>query len=170
MILTLSLLTHTFSLYLLTFSCSIGNYGSAQIARQRCQDFFEQQNEEFEKQTKDSNHSHSSKRTSSTSLSDRTDRTTIVCLVDEMDFLITTDEGVVYNFFNWAMLPGSGLLLVGMTLSTILFLHFPTHFHTILHSPNSSTSYTTTYYNLLQSSSLSHLPTLITLLPPSLIL
>ena len=67
---------------------------------QRCQDFFQKQNEDFEQPKRAGGLMY--------------DRKTIVCLVDEMDFLITQDEGVVYNFFNWAMLPGSGLLLVGV--------------------------------------------------------
>lgn len=76
-----------------------GQFGSPKIAVNKITDFFQKQSTDFLEKN---------------NLNDA-DRQTIVCLVDEMDFLITTDENVVYNFFNWAMLPGSGLLLVGVS-------------------------------------------------------
>ena len=30
-----------------------------------------------------------------------------VCLVDEIDYLLTKDEDVVYNFFTWSLRAGS---------------------------------------------------------------
>jgi origin recognition complex subunit 1 len=38
-----------------------------------------------------------------------------VCLVDEIDFLTTRDENIVYNFFNWPLNKNSGLLLIGVS-------------------------------------------------------
>ena len=38
----------------------------------------------------------------------------IVCLMDELDFLVTKDEEVVYNFFTWSLIAGNGLLLLGV--------------------------------------------------------
>lgn len=42
------------------------------------------------------------------------DRKMIVCLVDELDYLVTRDEEVVYNFLNWPLWAGSSLLVVGI--------------------------------------------------------
>ena len=72
-----------------------GDFGSSKVTMQRLTDYFQQRSDSFGRKT--------------------ASRRTIVCLVDEMDFLITTDESVVYNFFNWAVMPGSGLLLVGVS-------------------------------------------------------
>ena len=38
----------------------------------------------------------------------------VICLVDEMDYLVTRDEEVVYNFLNWPKMPGSCLLVAGI--------------------------------------------------------
>jgi origin recognition complex subunit 1 len=38
----------------------------------------------------------------------------IVCLLDELDFLITKNENIVYNFFNWSM-SCNFLLLIGVS-------------------------------------------------------
>ena len=43
------------------------------------------------------------------------ERKVLVCLVDEIDFLTTRDEGIVYNFFNWPLNNNSGLLLIGVS-------------------------------------------------------
>jgi hypothetical protein len=72
-----------------------GSYGSSKVALQHLTDHFQKRSDSYGKKN--------------------VKRETLVCLVDEMDFLITTDESVVYNFFNWAVMPGSGLLLVGVS-------------------------------------------------------
>lgn len=38
----------------------------------------------------------------------------VICLVDEIDYLVTRDEEVVYNFLNWPKMPGSCLLVAGI--------------------------------------------------------
>ena len=43
-----------------------------------------------------------------------------VCLVDELDFLITKDCGVLYNFFSWPSLPNSSLIFIGIANTTNL--------------------------------------------------
>jgi Cdc6-like AAA superfamily ATPase len=42
------------------------------------------------------------------------DRKVTVCLVDEMDYLMTRSEEVVYNFFNWPLLKGAFLVVIGI--------------------------------------------------------
>lgn len=42
------------------------------------------------------------------------DRRTVICLVDELDYLVARDEEVVYNFLNWPLMPGSSLVVVGI--------------------------------------------------------
>jgi hypothetical protein len=37
-----------------------------------------------------------------------------VCLLDELDFLVSGNESVVYNFFDWPQLPNSSLIVVGI--------------------------------------------------------
>lgn len=37
-----------------------------------------------------------------------------VCLLDELDFLVTGNESVVYNFFDWPQQPNSSLIVVGI--------------------------------------------------------
>jgi hypothetical protein len=41
-------------------------------------------------------------------------RNVMVVLVDELDYLMTRDDSVVYNFFNWPMFPGSLLVVIGV--------------------------------------------------------
>ena len=41
-------------------------------------------------------------------------RKVTVCLVDELDFLLTRDEEVVYNFFNWPLLQDSIFVVIGI--------------------------------------------------------
>jgi len=41
-------------------------------------------------------------------------RNTMVVLVDELDYLMTRDDSVVYNFFNWPMFPDSLLVVIGV--------------------------------------------------------
>lgn len=40
---------------------------------------------------------------------------TTVCMVDEMDFLLTKDENVIYSFFDWPIMDHSGLVVVGVS-------------------------------------------------------
>ena len=42
------------------------------------------------------------------------DENMTVVLVDELDYLLTRDDSVVYNFFNWPMLPHSLLIVIGV--------------------------------------------------------
>ncbi|CAM9189102.1 unnamed protein product, partial [Ectocarpus fasciculatus] len=37
-----------------------------------------------------------------------------VCLLDELDFLVSGNESVVYNFFDWPQLPNSSFIVVGI--------------------------------------------------------
>ncbi len=37
-----------------------------------------------------------------------------VCLLDELDFLLTRDFDVIYDFFNWPSLQGSRIVVVGI--------------------------------------------------------
>jgi origin recognition complex subunit 1 len=39
---------------------------------------------------------------------------TTVCLLDELDFLVSGNEAVVYNFFDWPQLQESSLIVVGI--------------------------------------------------------
>jgi hypothetical protein len=57
----------------------------------------------------------SSTTSSSSAKGSSSSRRVTVCLVDELDFMITRDENVVYNFFNWPLLKGSGMLLIGVS-------------------------------------------------------
>ena len=43
------------------------------------------------------------------------ERKHIICLMDELDFLITKDEEVIYNFFTWSLRAGNGILLLGVS-------------------------------------------------------
>jgi len=70
-----------------------GTHASAKTAMLRLKEYFEQA--QFNERT-------------------AAERQTIVCLVDELDFLVTRDEEVVYNFFNWPLLKGSNLSVVGI--------------------------------------------------------
>ena len=46
---------------------------------------------------------------------DDPERKHIICLMDELDFLITKDEEVIYNFFTWSLRAGNGILLLGVS-------------------------------------------------------
>jgi len=41
-------------------------------------------------------------------------RVSTVCLVDEIDFLLTKDENVIYNLFDWPLQVGSRLIIIGI--------------------------------------------------------
>ena len=38
----------------------------------------------------------------------------VVCLLDELDYLITRDFEVMYNFFNWPRIEGATIVIVGI--------------------------------------------------------
>lgn len=38
----------------------------------------------------------------------------IVCLLDELDYLVTKNESIVYNFFDWPQQINSGLIVIGI--------------------------------------------------------
>ena len=38
----------------------------------------------------------------------------IVCLLDELDYLVTKNESIVYNFFDWPQQHNSGLIVIGI--------------------------------------------------------
>jgi origin recognition complex subunit 1 len=38
----------------------------------------------------------------------------IICLLDELDYLVTKNESIVYNFFDWPQQLNSGLIVVGI--------------------------------------------------------
>ena len=38
----------------------------------------------------------------------------VVCLLDELDYLLTRDFEVMYNFFNWPCLQDSAIVIVGI--------------------------------------------------------
>jgi origin recognition complex subunit 1 len=44
----------------------------------------------------------------------RTDDTISIVLLDELDFLVSGNESVVYNFFDWPQLPKSCMIVVGI--------------------------------------------------------
>jgi Cdc6-like AAA superfamily ATPase len=44
----------------------------------------------------------------------RTDDTISIVLLDELDFLVSGNESVVYNFFDWPQLPKSSIIVVGI--------------------------------------------------------
>lgn len=37
-----------------------------------------------------------------------------ICLLDEIDFLVSGNESVIYNFFDWPQMPESALVVVGI--------------------------------------------------------
>ena len=43
-----------------------------------------------------------------------------VCLVDEMDYLLSKDSTILYNFFSWPMQSQSGLIFIGVANTTNL--------------------------------------------------
>ena len=43
-----------------------------------------------------------------------------VCLVDEMDYLLSKDSSILYNFFSWPMQTQSGLIFIGVANTTNL--------------------------------------------------
>lgn len=43
-----------------------------------------------------------------------------VCLVDEMDYLLSKDSSILYNFFSWPMQSQSGLIFIGVANTTNL--------------------------------------------------
>lgn len=44
----------------------------------------------------------------------RSDDTISIVLLDELDFLVSGNESVVYNFFDWPQLPKSSMIVVGI--------------------------------------------------------
>mmetsp|Transcript_8442 Transcript_8442/g.12582 ORF Transcript_8442/g.12582 Transcript_8442/m.12582 type:complete len:471 (+) Transcript_8442:76-1488(+) len=48
------------------------------------------------------------------SASDVDERPFVICLLDELDYLVTTSESVVYNLFQWPQQPASRLILIGI--------------------------------------------------------
>lgn len=38
----------------------------------------------------------------------------MICLLDELDFLVTSSESVVYNFFQWPQSPNAKLIIIGI--------------------------------------------------------
>ena len=36
-------------------------------------------------------------------------------MIDEIDFLFTANQNVLYNLFNWNQLPKSGLILIAIS-------------------------------------------------------
>ena len=46
--------------------------------------------------------------------------TCTVCLVDEMDYLLSKDSSILYNFFSWPMQRQSGLIFIGVANTTNL--------------------------------------------------
>jgi origin recognition complex subunit 1 len=45
---------------------------------------------------------------------EETPRTYTICLLDELDYLVTANEGVVYNFFQWPHEPHSKFIVIGI--------------------------------------------------------
>ena len=48
-----------------------------------------------------------------------------VCLVDEIDFLLTSNQNTLYNMFDWPMVPASDLVVVGLANT----MDLPERFH-----------------------------------------
>ena len=80
--------------YTLLWRALSGEFCSSKVALKQLIDFFAHQEED---------------------LSRVAVRRPIACLIDELDFLITADEQVVYNFFSWSMRKGCGMLLIGVS-------------------------------------------------------
>ena len=70
-----------------------GNHVSAKMAKTKLTDLFEN---------------------ASINKKQHKDRKVIICLIDELDFLLTRDEEVIYNFFNWPLLNDSKLIVLGI--------------------------------------------------------
>lgn len=76
-----------------------GEHLSAKTALSRLQSYFQNRIER------------SSSTSSSTCVSDGG---LVVCLLDELDYLVTQNEQVVYNFFNWPQHPHAGIIIIGI--------------------------------------------------------
>lgn len=48
-----------------------------------------------------------------------------ICLMDELDYLVTKDFNVIYNFFDWPMNPQSRLIVIGITNTMDLLDRLP---------------------------------------------
>ena len=82
--------------YTLLWRALSGEFLSSKRAQNQLANFFRQRSEAYDR-------------------GDVTDRKHIICLMDELDFLITKDEDVIYNFFTWSLRAGNGLLLLGVS-------------------------------------------------------
>ena len=49
----------------------------------------------------------------------------VVCLVDEIDFLLTSNQNTLYNMFDWPMVPASNLVVIGLANT----MDLPERFH-----------------------------------------
>ena len=81
--------------YTLLWRSLSGEFCSSKVALKQLSDFFSSQEADFKHE--------------------KHIRRPIACLIDELDFLITADEQVVYNFFDWSVRKECGLLLVGVS-------------------------------------------------------
>lgn len=81
--------------YTLLWRSLSGEFCSSKVALKQLSDFFSSQEADFKHE--------------------KHIRRPIACLIDELDFLITADEQVVYNFFDWSVRKECGLLLIGVS-------------------------------------------------------
>lgn len=65
--------------------------------------------------------------------SDPNKRKVTVCLLDELDFLVTKDFAVLYNFFTWPTLPNAALIFIGIANKTNLPGNIPYTSYTQTH-------------------------------------
>lgn len=63
-------------------------------------------------------------------LRDQRDTPVIVCLVDEIDFLLTSNQNTLYNMFDWPMISASNLVLISLANT----MDLPERFHSRISS------------------------------------
>ena len=88
-------ISHPFEAYTMLWRAISGEFLTAKKAEQHLSDYFRQDGTIANKNSNDK-------------------REHVVCLVDEIDFMVTKNEEVIYNFFSWSLSPGTKLFLIGV--------------------------------------------------------
>ena len=88
-------ISHPFEAYTMLWRAISGEFLTAKKAEQHLSDYFRQDGTIANKNNNDK-------------------REHVVCLVDEIDFMVTKNEEVIYNFFSWSLSPGTKLFLIGV--------------------------------------------------------
>lgn len=84
-------LTSPYDAYALLWKCLSSEQVTAKTALVRLKDYFVE-----------------------TGSSSSTEKCILVCILDELDYLMTQNETVVYNFLEWSQQPNSGLIIIGI--------------------------------------------------------